>query len=82
MSPLREENVSIQPRRTHSRPERRTAAAIMADRAERRVAARERLHRQSHCLRNARLADQVMPMASFYGHRPLRSVPLAEVLAA
>jgi len=30
---------------------------------------------------NARAADRLMPMAVHYGPRPLRAVPLAEVLA-
>jgi hypothetical protein len=41
-----------------------------------RRAARERLREQDHRRRHARLADQTMPLAVWYGPRPLLLIPL------
>jgi hypothetical protein len=41
-----------------------------------RRAARERLREQDNRRRHARLADQTMPLAVWYGPRPLLLVPL------
>jgi hypothetical protein len=41
-----------------------------------RRAARDRLREQDRRRRHARLADQAMPMAVWYGPRPLLLVPL------
>lgn len=41
--------------------------------------ARERLAAEDRRRRNARLADQVMPLAAYYGPRPLLAVPLGEL---
>jgi len=43
-------------------------------------AARSRLRAQDRRRRHARLAEQAMSLVAFYGPRPLRLVPLAEVL--
>jgi len=58
-------------------PDRDQLTARVLELAE---AARERLHAQDRRRRHARLAEQAMPMAVWYGPRPLRSVPLAEIL--
>ena len=43
-------------------------------------AARTRLRAQDRRRRNARLAEQAITLVRYYGPRPLRAVPLAEVL--
>jgi hypothetical protein len=52
----------------------------LLERDARQIAARDRLRQQHHRLRNARMADEVMPLAIHYGPRTLRPVPLAELL--
>jgi hypothetical protein len=56
--------------------DRSGAAAQRSDRA----AARVRLARLEEQLHAARRADEVMPLAVYYGPRPVRTLPLAELL--
>jgi hypothetical protein len=43
--------------------------------------AREHVQSVDRQRRNARLADQLMPIAAYYAGRPLRAVPLGQYLA-
>jgi hypothetical protein len=43
--------------------------------------ARARLEQLDRCLRIARCAERTMPLVRYYGPRPLRPVPLTDLLA-
>jgi hypothetical protein len=52
-------------------------AKIIADRQRQ---ARGRVQAQDRHRRICRMADELMPMAVYYGPRPLRSIPLGQFL--
>jgi hypothetical protein len=73
--------VSSIARRIDSPPDRSrpSAAEVMADRSQRRLAARERLQIQKHRLHHARMAEEAMSLVAYYSARPLLAVRLGEL---
>jgi hypothetical protein len=51
-----------------------------AERCEDRKAASARLRRLDDQLHAARRAEEAMPLTRYYGPRPLRAIPLAQLL--